>query len=122
MLDAGWGAYKTMLKYKCDDAGVWFLEINERYSTQECSGCHARTGPKGWDGLAVRHWVCSECGAEHDRDVNAAINIRMRGLAALEREFSTAGEAGADEAAVSKEVLRTSGPGHGPLAVGIPFL
>ncbi len=91
VLDAGWGAYKAMLKYKCDDAGAWFKEINERYSSQECSHCHARTGPKGREGLRVRHWVCSTCGTAHDRDTNAAINIKMRGLLELEEEFSTAG-------------------------------
>lgn len=35
VLDAGWSACRTMLKYKCDDAGVWFKEVNESYSTQE---------------------------------------------------------------------------------------
>jgi hypothetical protein len=36
-----------MLQYKCDVAGVWFEEVNEAYSTQTCSGCNRRTGPKG---------------------------------------------------------------------------
>ena len=47
VLDAGWSALRTMLRYKCDDAGAWFEEVNEAYSTQTCSACKSRTGPKG---------------------------------------------------------------------------
>src|SRR6185369_26197 len=36
VLDAGWSALRTMLRYKCDDAGVWFEEVDEAYSTQTC--------------------------------------------------------------------------------------
>lgn len=74
LLDAGWSAFRTMLKYKCDDAGVWFDEVDEAYSTQTCSVCHARSGPKGIAGLGIREWACSECGTVHDRDVNSARN------------------------------------------------
>ena len=83
VLDAGWSAFRTMLQYKCDDAGVWFEEVNEAYSTQTCSCCASRTGPKGVAGLGIRGWICSHCGSEHDRDVNAAKNILARGLARL---------------------------------------
>lgn len=44
VLDAGWSAFRSMLKYKCDYAAVWFEEVNECYSTQECSSCHAMPG------------------------------------------------------------------------------
>lgn len=67
VLDAGWSAFRTMLQYKCDDAGVWFEEINEAYSTQTCSCCKSITGPKGIAELGIRGWQCSVCGAEHDR-------------------------------------------------------
>lgn len=123
VLDAGWSTFRTQLQYKGDSAGSWVREVNEAYSTQECNCCHARTGPKGLEGLAVRQWACSGCGALHDRDTNAAQNIRAHGLLALEKEFSTAGEARAVEAAVN-EVAGASaatGAGHGPLVAGIPF-
>ena len=103
VLDAGWSTFRTMLQYKGDSAGCIVKEVNESYSTQECSCCHARTGPKGRAGLGVRQWTCSVCGAGHDRDVNAAKNILARGLLELEKEFTTAGEAKADEAAVNKD-------------------
>jgi IS605 OrfB family transposase len=79
MLDAGWTAFRTMLLYKCADAGVWFEEVNEAYSTQTCSACNSRTGPQGRQGLGIRGWTCGACGATHDRDVNAARNILAAG-------------------------------------------
>jgi IS605 OrfB family transposase len=79
VLDAGWSSFRTMLQYKCADAGVWFEMVSERYSTQTCSSCRARTGPKGVAGLGMRGWVCVTCGAVHDRDVNAARNILAAG-------------------------------------------
>jgi IS605 OrfB family transposase len=79
VLDAGWSAFRTMLQYKCDDAGVWFAEVNEAFSTQTCSVCNSRAGPKGRKDLGIRGWQCTVCGAIHDRDVNAAHNILAAG-------------------------------------------
>jgi IS605 OrfB family transposase len=83
VLDAGWSAFRTMLRYKCDSAGVWFGEVDEAYSTQDCSACGARSGPRGLKDLGIRAWTCKECGEHHDRDVNAARNILRRGRATL---------------------------------------
>jgi hypothetical protein len=41
-------------------------------------------GPKGREDMDVEHWICSECGAEHKRDANAAISLRRLGLAEAE--------------------------------------
>jgi putative transposase len=81
-LDAGWSAFKTMLEQKAIPAGVVFSVVNEAYTTQTCNACGAIAGPKGRAGLNKRIWEC-ECGAVHDRDVNAALNIRARGLSSL---------------------------------------
>ena len=118
VFNAGWSMFRTQLQYKGDSAGSWVREVNEAYSTQECSSCHARTGPKGLAGLAVRQWTCSVCQSDHDRNTNAAKNILVRGLVELEKEFSTAGEAKADETAVNK-VAQAAGAGLGPLVAGI---
>ena len=75
VLDAGWSTFRTMLCYKSAHAGAWFEEVNEAYSTQTCSVCKSRTGPKGQECLGIREWVCKECGHSHHRDVNAARNI-----------------------------------------------
>ena len=80
VLDAGWGQLKTMLEYKCDHAGIVFMEVNEAYTTQTCSCCGQRSAnsPKGRAGLGIREWTCG-CGATNDRDVNAARNILALG-------------------------------------------
>jgi len=80
VLDAGWTAFRTMLKYKSQQAGVWFEEVNEAYTTQTCSCCGSRqNSPKGRAGLGIREWTCQGCGTTHDRDVNAAKNILAAG-------------------------------------------
>ena len=79
VLDAGWSAFRTMLLYKCDAAGVWFAEVDEAFSTQTCSVCNSRAGPKGRKDLGIRGWLCPVCETVHDRDVNAAHNILAAG-------------------------------------------
>jgi putative transposase len=79
VLDAGWSAFRTMLRYKCDFAGATFAEVNEAFSTQICSACHSRSGPQGIAGLGMRAWTCGACGTVHDRNVNAAKNILAAG-------------------------------------------
>jgi putative transposase len=79
VLDAGWSAFRTMLRYKCDFAGATFAEVNEVFSTQTCSACFSRSGPEGIAGLGIRAWTCGDCGTFHDRDVNAAKNILAAG-------------------------------------------
>jgi putative transposase len=79
VLDAGWGMLKAQLQYKGQQAGRCVQVVNERNTTRTCSGCGSLTGPAGPDMLAVRTWMCRECGVTHDRDVNAARNIRSAG-------------------------------------------
>ena len=80
-LDAGWAMLKAMLEYKSHQAGIVFEVVNENYTTQTCSCCGVipASSPKGRAGLRIREWTCSECGAAHDRDVNAARNILAAG-------------------------------------------
>ena len=83
VMDAGWSTFRTMLEYKSHQAQVMFAVVNEAWSTQTCHECGSIAGPKGQTGLNERKWDCPDCGAHHLRDVNAAINIRERGLALL---------------------------------------
>lgn len=89
VLDAGWSQFRTMLQYKCKHAGTWFDEVDEAYSTQTCSVCNSRAGPKGRKGLRIREWVCLHCGTAHHRDINAATNILAAGRRRLDAEIPT---------------------------------
>lgn len=81
VLDASWAMLKTQLKYKAIARSVVFEIVNEDYSTQMCSCCGAIpvSSPKGRADLGIREWTCVECGATHDRDINAAKNILAAG-------------------------------------------
>lgn len=79
VLDAGWSQLKTMLEYKCAHAGIVFKVVNEAHTSRTCSSCGSRSGPQGVNGLRIRSWGCVDCGAVHDRDVNAALNILSLG-------------------------------------------
>lgn len=85
VLDAGWFMLKTQLKYKANARSVVFEEVNEAYTTQTCSCCGriSSSSPKGRAGLEIREWECAECGAQLDRDINAAKNILRKGHLAL---------------------------------------
>lgn len=80
--DAGWSTFRHMLRYKASRHGAVFIEASERFSSQTCSACGTipASSPKGMGALGMRSWVCSDCGAPHDRDVNAALNILRIGL------------------------------------------
>lgn len=79
--DVGWGELVRQLGYKCEWYGRELVRIDQWYpSSQRCSDCgHV----KGEMSLDVREWICPECGEEHDRDVNAAVNILRAGQARL---------------------------------------
>ncbi|QTF94099.1 RNA-guided endonuclease TnpB family protein [Halomonas sp. BM-2019] len=79
--DAGWGAFVRQLEYKAAWAGRQLSAIDQWYpSSKRCSGCGHVVDALP---LQVRAWTCPECAVEHDRDVNAAINIKAAGLAVL---------------------------------------
>jgi putative transposase len=70
ILDAGWGQFQQIVTHKAACAGRTVLKVNPRYTSQVCSQC----GTVRKKDLSER-WHSCECGAELDRDTNAAINI-----------------------------------------------
>jgi len=75
--DAGLGELLRQIEYKCLWHGKTFHKVDRFFaSSKTCSHC----GEKSSFGLDVREWACSSCGIEHDRDLNAAVNILKRGL------------------------------------------
>lgn len=82
--DTSWSRFVSMLVYKSDWYGKTIINIDQYFaSTQICSCCGEKTGPK--NDMKIRDWVCS-CGAQHNRDHNAAINIKREGLRLLNAE------------------------------------
>ena len=76
--DNGFGMFRTLLGYKLSDRGKVLVKIDKWFpSSKMCSECG---GINSELTLADREWTC-ECGAHHDRDLNAAITIRNVGLA-----------------------------------------
>ena len=76
--DVGWGMFCTMLKYKAESEGRQYIEIDRWFpSSKTCHVCLNRVDNLSLD---VRVWTCKHCGTHHDRDVNAAINIRNEAL------------------------------------------
>lgn len=79
--DVGWGMFCTMLKYKAEGEGKQYIEIERWFpSSKTCHVCLNRVDNLSLD---VRAWTCKHCGTHHDRDVNAAINIRNEALRIL---------------------------------------
>ena len=82
--DASFGMFLTQLEYKCRWYGVNIVKINRfAPSSKTCGKCgYLYKGLK----LSERSWTCPECGTHHDRDFNAACNIKEFGLKALPTE------------------------------------
>lgn len=89
--DMGFFEFRRQLEYKAVMRGGVVMVADRFYpSSKTCSGCGYKleTLP-----LAVREWVCPACGSAHDRDVNAAVNLKNM---AVSSTVSARGEEGAD--------------------------
>lgn len=81
--DCGWYELTRQISYKSDWNNRQYIKVNRYFaSSQICNYCGYVN--KNTKDLSVRKWTCPKCGAVHDRDVNAAINILNEGLRLLE--------------------------------------
>ena len=79
--DVGWGMFVNFLEYKLKDKGGLLLEIDRFFpSSKTCSECLYQMVEMP---LEIREWICPSCGTHHDRDENAAKNIRAEGIRQL---------------------------------------
>ncbi|NJM75325.1 MAG: IS200/IS605 family element transposase accessory protein TnpB [Acaryochloridaceae cyanobacterium RU_4_10] len=77
--DASWGELVRQLEYKCDWYGRTLVKIDRWFpSSKRCGHCGHVVEKLP---LNIREWGCPQCGAHHDRDINAAKNILAAGLA-----------------------------------------
>lgn len=78
IMDCAWGKFFRMLDYKADWYGRTISHTGQFYaSSQLCNQCGYQN--EQVKALSIREWTCPECGAAHDRDQNAAINILHEG-------------------------------------------
>jgi putative transposase len=81
--DAGWGEFRRQLTYKCAWRGRTLVVVDRWYpSSKTCSSCQHKLERLT---LNIRGWACPHCGADHDRDHNAAKNLLAEGIASLAR-------------------------------------
>ena len=77
----GWGQFCTMLNYKAEQEGKIYLEVDRFFpSSTTCNVCLTQVRSLTLD---VRTWQCKKCQTKHDKDINAAKNIRDEGLRIL---------------------------------------
>ncbi|MBD2018400.1 IS200/IS605 family element transposase accessory protein TnpB [Microcoleus sp. FACHB-53] len=77
----GWGMFCTMLKYKAEAEGKVYQEVDRFFPSSKT--CHVCLNQVASLPLKVRRWTCENCQTTHDRDINAAINLRDEGLRIL---------------------------------------
>ena len=77
----GWGQFCTMLKYKAEQDGKTYVEVDRFFASSKT--CHVCLNQVESLPLNIRFWSCNNCNTRHDRDINASICIRDEGLRIL---------------------------------------
>ena len=72
--EVSWYTFRTMLECKADWYGRTIVVVPANYaSSQLCSVCSYKNSDV--KNLGLRKWTCPNCGTNHDRDINASINL-----------------------------------------------
>ena len=86
ILDLGYSTFLNYLSYKLDWLDKKIIKVNRYFpSSKRCNECYYK---KEELTLAQRSWVCPICGKKHDRDINAAINIKKEGIKMVLESFN----------------------------------
>ncbi len=109
--DVGWGTFVNFLAYKLERKGGKLMEINRWFpSSKLCSNCLYQVSEMPLD---VRQWTCPHCGTHHDRDANAAMNIRAEGIRMLKADGAAVSAVGGE---VRPKMGRKSHLRHSPMS------
>ena len=77
--DNGWGMFVTFLQYKLEEMGKKLVKVDKFFASSQICSCCGYKNPETKN-LSIHMWDCLNCGTHHDRDINAAINIRNEGM------------------------------------------
>lgn len=80
--DAGWAGFIAKLEYKAAEKSVHLIKLEQWFASSKTSHCCSHKMPEM--PLHKRIWQCPECRVEHDRDINAALNIERKGILELQ--------------------------------------
>lgn len=76
--NAGFGMIVDKLKYKSEQRGITIHQVDTFFASSKICSCCGHKKDKL--SLSIREWICNNCGMKHDRDINAAINIKKEAL------------------------------------------
>ena len=95
--DIGWGEIRRQLGYKCDTV----QPVGRFYpSSKLCNHCGYKMDSLSLD---VRNWTCPDCGCVHDRDTNAAINIKAEGIRLFTASYAGTNACGVGSSGTSRK-------------------
>ena len=91
--DVSWYRFTSMFEWKSKFHNCLVVKADKFFaSSQLCNNCGYKN--KEVKNLSIRNWVCSQCGEEHNRDQNAAINLKKNALKEVNKLRSTVGTIG----------------------------
>ncbi len=105
ILDSGWGAFLTMLRYKVVPEGGRVVEVPARFSSQTCAACGVVDADSRRSQAVFR---CTDCGYTDNADINAARVLLARGMRALAVEATVTGCGGLAAGRPAKQQLRVA--------------